>query len=95
MELDHSHGETWIELLALESLVQHNLEIRTVKENGKKANREADPQGEDISVGREGEEQILKEKWKTDYHGPCSREEELQALDMSELSEKELSPGEE
>ena len=38
---------------------------------------------------------MLKEKWKTHYHGPCSREEELQAFYMSELSEEELSPGEE
>ena len=37
---------------------------------------------------------MLKEKWKTHYHGPCSREEELQAFYMSELSEEELSPGE-
>ena len=38
---------------------------------------------------------MLKEKWKTYYHGPCSREEELQAFYMLELSEEELSPGEE
>ena len=38
---------------------------------------------------------MLKEKRGTHYHGPCSREEELQAFYMSELSEEELSPGEE
>ena len=38
---------------------------------------------------------MLKEKWKTHYHGPCSREEELQAFYMPELSEEEISPGEE
>ena len=37
---------------------------------------------------------MLKEKWKTHYHGPCSREEELQAFYITELSEEELSPGE-
>ena len=38
---------------------------------------------------------MWEEKWKTHYHGPCSSEDELQAFYMSELSEEELSPGEE
>ena len=38
---------------------------------------------------------MLKEKGKTHYHPPCSRAEELHAFYMSELSEEELSPGEE
>ena len=38
---------------------------------------------------------MLNRKWKTHYHGPCSREEELQAFYMSQLSEEDLSPGEE
>ena len=37
VELDNLHKEMSIELLALESLVQHNVEVCTDKENGKKA----------------------------------------------------------
>ena len=37
VELDNLHKEKSIELLALESLVQHNVEVCTDKENGKKA----------------------------------------------------------
>ena len=37
VELDNLHKEKSIELLALESLVQHNVEVCTDKEDGKKA----------------------------------------------------------
>ena len=108
VELDNSHREKSIELLALESLVQLNFEIRTNEENGKKAMPCEWPCSQkDVETskrileekifqsGEKEEEKMLKEKWKTNYYGPCSREEELQAFYMSELSEEELSSGEE
>ena len=108
VELDNLHKEKSIELLALESLVQHNVEICTDKENGKNAmpcgwpcSREDAETSKRIleekifQLGEREQERMLKEKLKTHYHGPCSREEELQAFYMSELSEEEPSPGEE
>ena len=106
-ELDNLHKGKSIELMAPESLVQHNVEVCTDKEYGKKAmpcgwpcSREDAETSKRIleekifQLGEKEQERMLKEKWKTHYHGPCSREEELQALYMLELSEKELSPGE-
>ena len=108
VELDNLHREKSIELLALESLVQLNFEIRTDKENGKKAMPCGWPcPREDVEIsmrileekifqlGEKMQEKMLKEKWKTHYHGPRSREEELQAFYMSELSDQALSPAEE
>ena len=105
VELDNWHREKSF-LSALQSLVQYNVEIRTDKENGKKAMPCGWPcsqkdveiskpilQEKIFQLGRKEQEKMLKEKWKTHYHGPCSREEELQACYMSELSEEELSPG--
>ena len=108
VELDNLHKEKSIELLALESLVQHNVEVCTDKENVKKAmpcgspcsRKDAETSKQILEekifqLGQKEQERMLKEKWKTHYHGPCSREEELQAFCMSELSEEEVSPGEE
>ena len=98
----------WIELLALESLVQHNAKVCTDKENGKKAMPCGWPcsledaetskrilEEKIFQLGEKELERMLKQKRKTHYHGPCSREEELQAFYMFELLEEELSPGEE
>ena len=108
VELDNLHKEKSIELLTLESLVQHNVEVCTDKENGKKAmpcgwpcSREDAETSKGIleenifQLGEKEQERMLNKKWKTHYHGPCSREEELQAFYMPELSEEELSPGKE
>ena len=105
VELDNLHKEKSIELLALESLVQHNVEVCTDKENGKKAMPCGWPCSQEdaetskrileekiFQLGEKEQERMLKEKSKSHYHGPCSREEELQAFYMSELSEEELSP---
>ena len=106
VELDILHKEKSIELFVLESLVQNNVEVCTDKEKVKKAmpcgwpcSREDAETSKRIleeKIFQLGEEQerMLKEKWKPHYHGPCSREEELQAFYMTELSEEELSPGE-
>ena len=86
--------------------MHHNVEVCTDKENGKKAmpcgwpcSREDAERCKRIledkifQLGKKEQERMLKEKWKTHYHAPCSREEELQAFCMSELSEEDLSPG--
>ena len=108
MELDNLHREKSLELLALESLVQHNVEVCTDNESGKKAMPCGWPcpregaktmklilEEKIFQLGEKEQEKMLKEKWKTHYHGPCSREEELQAFYLFELSEEELPPGEE
>ena len=108
VELDNLHKEKSMELLALGSLVQHNVDVCTDRENGKKAmpcgwscSREDAETSKRIleekivQLGEKEQERMLEEKWKTHYHGPCSGEEELQAFYMSQLSEEELSPGEE
>ena len=108
VELDNLHKEKLIELLALKSLVQHIVEVCTDKENGNKAmpcgwpcsQKDAETSKQILEekifqLGEKEQERMFKEKWETHYHGLCSREEELQAFYMSQLSEEELLPGEE
>ena len=74
VELDNLHKEKSIDLLALESLVQHNVEVCTEKENGKKAMPCVQCSREDAAtskrileekifqLGKKEQERMLKEK---------------------------------
>ena len=98
VELDNLHKETPIGLLALGSLVQHNVQVCKNKEKGKEAMPCGWPYSREdaetrkrileetmFQLGEKEQERMSKEKWGNHYHGPCSREEELQAFYMSEL----------